>query len=67
MNHIDSSIAIPATAFTEAIESIVQRPLTDSDADTTIEDQLLEAAPFTCIILNISSVNSQKNNNGTHI
>ena len=48
-----SSLIIPATAFTEAIESIVQHPLTEiSDADPTVEDQLLDATPFDCIIIN---------------
>jgi hypothetical protein len=45
----------------EAIESIVQHPLTDSDAELAIEKGLLEATHFTCAIINdiILSVNLQ--------
>ena len=59
VKEMDQHPIIPATAFTEAIESIVQHPITDSDADLQIENELLEASPFTCIIINdvISSVN----------
>ena len=55
----DEDPIIPAIAFTEVIESIVQHPITDSDADLQIENELLEASSFSCIIINdvISSVN----------